>query len=335
MVKVSIVIPFYKNKELLVEMIDSILYQQFDDWELLLIDDGADVETIDRVHKYEESDVRIRIIKRNRLPKGAQTCRNIGMKNASGEYVCFFDSDDILLPYCLGNRVQFMDENKDLDFAVFRAHTYDIKEKTKCQILGAKKTSDDIKYFVNGVLPFAVWTNIYRRKSLEKSGTRWDENILSLQDSDFNIQNIVRKKMKYSYYEGNEPDYLWRINHSGDSITKRIQSIRHNNSNLYFIDKLIKTIHANYGIEYDSNLALRIHDFCLIFAENFDFESVKSLINIGLDNHIEVLNYRRYKVYSKLNKGFFGKILKIAIFPRYTYLRHRIVKKFYAETGNV
>lgn len=336
MAKVSIVIPFYNNKELLMEMVDSILTQSFKDWELLLINDGADTETIETVYHYEKSDDRIKIINRDRLPKGVQTCRNIGLENASGELVCIFDSDDLLLPHCLGNRVKYLDDNQDLDFAVFRAHTYDITNKSRVQILGAKGTSDDIKYFINGALPFAVWTNIYRRQSLLRSHATWDENIMSLQDTDFNIQNIVVNKMKYSYYEGKEPDYLWRINHNKNSITKKIRSKEYNKSHLYFISKIIRVIRANYGNRYDSDIALRIFDFSIKFSENNDLESLRLLQKIGQVNKIDFVDLGRINIYTYLKRifpsGIIDKILRLVIFPKQTYQHHCNVKRFLAET---
>lgn len=339
MAKISIVIPFYNNKELLVEMVDSILTQSFKDWELLLINDGADTETIETVYHYEKSDGRIKIINRDRLPKGAQTCRNIGLENASGELVCFFDSDDLLLPHCLGNRVKYLDDHQDLDFAVFRAQTYDITSKSPVQILGAKGTSDDIKYFINGVLPFAVWTNIYRKQSLLRSHATWDENIMSLQDADFNIQNIVVNKMKYSYYEGKEPDYLWRINHNKNSITKKIKSKEHNKSHLYFISKIISVIRVNYGNRYDSDIALRIFDFSIKFAENNDFKSLKLLQKTGQVNKIDFVDLWRIKIYTYLKRIFpsriIDKFLRLIIFPKQTYQHHHIIMNFLAESKDL
>lgn len=335
MIKISIVIPFYNNPELLKEMIESIINQSYEEWELLLVNDGADKKTLECIEPYKLNDHRIKIIKRNRLPKGAQTCRNIGLEKAKGEYICFFDSDDIVLPNCLQTRISFMEENPNLDFGVFRAKTYDQENNKEVLYLGIRPMSDNIKYFINGFLPFAVWTNIYRTKSLRNSNAFWDENILSLQDADFNIQNILTHKLKYSYGKG-KIDYLWRVNHNKDSITKKIQSKGHNNSHLYFINKLIKTIHKNYNTKYDCDLALRIHDFSLKFVKNDDTEALKSLQQIYKDNNLTYSGYKRIYILGYINKKFRGtkidKILSLIIFPKQTIKRHLIAKKFLAET---
>ena len=88
----SIVIPFFNKKILTGKMIDSIIANKFTSWELLAIDDGSSQETLEYLKKYEVYD-NIQIIHRNIEPKGAQTCRNIGLQKARGEYIVFFDSE--------------------------------------------------------------------------------------------------------------------------------------------------------------------------------------------------------------------------------------------------
>ena len=96
--KLSIVMPFYNPKEMVAEMLDSILANDYYDWELLAIDDGSTPETIGYLKHYEEDD-RIQFVRRTSEPKGAQTCRNMGLHLARGEYIIFFDSDDYVAPY--------------------------------------------------------------------------------------------------------------------------------------------------------------------------------------------------------------------------------------------
>lgn len=333
--KVSIVIPFYNNPEFLEEMIESILTQSYRNWELLLVDDGADKKTLDCAEYYAGKDNRIKILKRHRLPKGAQTCRNLGLENAIGEYICFFDSDDIVLQDCLTNRVRYMDDNPNLDFGVFRAKTYDPLHNTEVQYLGVRSTSDDIKYFINGFLPFTVWTNIYRTESLIHTSASWDENILSFQDSDFNIQNIVVRKLKYNYYEGNV-DYLWRVNCNNNSITKKIYSDSHFESHLYFLEKTIKTIKSNFGSVYDYDLSTRLFSFGLIFSEQYKKSHIKRLTKLGRLYNLKVNFKNTYKLYhygiKHIKSKFIKKMVQICIFPQSSYKRHQIINTFLAET---
>ena len=75
----SIVMPCFNHSELISEMIDSIIANDYNDWELLAIDDGSETNHLAVLNNYEARDARIHVIKRDRLPKGAPTCRNIGL----------------------------------------------------------------------------------------------------------------------------------------------------------------------------------------------------------------------------------------------------------------
>ena len=84
---VSIVMPVFNHCSDVATMVDSIISNDFTDWELLAIDDGSDQKTLDLLHEYAAKDKRLKVILRNRAPKGAQTCRNIGMEKAEGDYI--------------------------------------------------------------------------------------------------------------------------------------------------------------------------------------------------------------------------------------------------------
>ena len=118
-ITLSIVMPVFNHPNELKQMIDSILANSYSDWELLAVDDGSQAETLSVLREYEILDKRIRLIQRTELPKGAQTCRNIGLREARGKYIIFFDSDDYITPDCLETRVQSLSARKDLDFMVF------------------------------------------------------------------------------------------------------------------------------------------------------------------------------------------------------------------------
>ena len=78
-VMLSVIIPSFNHADLTVLMIESIRNNEFTDWELLVVDDGSDDSNFYRLKQFEQFDDRIRIIQRDRLPKGAPTCRNIGL----------------------------------------------------------------------------------------------------------------------------------------------------------------------------------------------------------------------------------------------------------------
>lgn len=263
---VSIVIPVFNNAELVKIMVDSIVAQEYKNWELLLVDDGSNVQTETLLQRYSEADSRIQLISRNRLPKGAQTCRNIGMDAARGKYIVFFDSDDYVAPCCLSQRVAYMEANPRLDFAVFPAKVFRKADRSDARLrYGIKpKCGDDLFLFLIPHLPFVVWNNIYRLDSLRKKDIRWDEKLKSLQDSDFNMESIL-SGLNYEYASiGNTvPDYYYRLDAGSGSISRKIVDNSHFESHLYFYQKTIDSVRVKFGKQYDTVLRNRAIFFFL------------------------------------------------------------------------
>ena len=104
---VSVVLPTYNRADVLSRAIDSVLAQTYDDFELLVIDDGSVDETRERVTSYDDSRIKYLPLERNR---GASTARNIGIDHAQGQYVAFQDSDDEWLPEKLTAQVRVMND---------------------------------------------------------------------------------------------------------------------------------------------------------------------------------------------------------------------------------
>lgn len=92
---------------MLPKAIESVLTQTFEDWELIIVDDGSTDHTKDLVASYIKKDERIKYIYQENAERSA--ARNNGIKNASGDYICFLDSDDYYLPNRLQNIATFID----------------------------------------------------------------------------------------------------------------------------------------------------------------------------------------------------------------------------------
>lgn len=107
---VSIVTPTFNASEFIGETISSIISQEFEYWELLITDDGSTDNTIEIIKSFQEQDPRIKllVLKKN---QGAGAARNNSIKNASGRYIAFCDSDDIWKPNKLQTQLDFMIKN--------------------------------------------------------------------------------------------------------------------------------------------------------------------------------------------------------------------------------
>lgn len=98
--KVSIIIPVYNAEKQLERCIESVLKQDYTDFELLLINDGSSDKSGDICERYATSDARIRVVHKENT--GVSDSRNLGISMAKGEFLQFLDSDDWITPEATG-----------------------------------------------------------------------------------------------------------------------------------------------------------------------------------------------------------------------------------------
>ena len=90
--KFSIIIPCYKVEQYLHQCVDSVLAQTFDDYEVILVDDGSPDGSPAICDEYSKKSNKVKVI--HKLNGGLSDARNVGLKEASGDYIVFLDSDD-------------------------------------------------------------------------------------------------------------------------------------------------------------------------------------------------------------------------------------------------
>lgn len=113
-VKVSVVMPVYNAAKFVRESIESVLAQSFCDYELLLIDDCSTDNSLEILLEYEQKDSRVKVLK-NELNSGVSHTRNVGVKNACGEYIAFLDSDDMWTSDKLQKQFELISEYPQTD----------------------------------------------------------------------------------------------------------------------------------------------------------------------------------------------------------------------------
>lgn len=109
---VSIIVPCYNVEQYLANCIESILYQSYPNWELILVDDGSSDRSGKICDEYTMKDSRIKII--HKKNGGVASARNVGIDTATGEYASFLDGDDFLHPDFLRDMIMLM-QKKNAD----------------------------------------------------------------------------------------------------------------------------------------------------------------------------------------------------------------------------
>ena len=225
-------------------MISCILKQTYTNWELLIIDDCSSDNTQDIIRSFEKEDNRIIFFIRNRLPKGAQTCRNIGLDNAGGEFIVLFDADDLISATCLQNRVELLQKNPHLDYISFPAKSFiddtqlpNFNDRGRKYGVGSVK-NDLLTDLLNANYSSIVWTNIYRTSSIKN--LKWDEKVTVYQDFDFAL-SVVLSGLKHSFSNLHELDYFYRVGQH-NTISSNFISDEKCTSTIYLFSKTLDSL---------------------------------------------------------------------------------------------
>jgi len=121
MPKISVIIPVYNTEKFLREALDSIINQSFKDIEIIAINDGSTDNCLEILNEYAKNDNRLKVYSQEN--QGQAIARNFGLDNSSGDYIYFFDSDDILLPTALEETYNKCKKD-NLDFCFFDADIF-------------------------------------------------------------------------------------------------------------------------------------------------------------------------------------------------------------------
>lgn len=170
MALVSIIVPVYQVEKYLRQCIDSILAQTFQDFELILVDDGSKDRSGQICDEYAKKDDRIYVV--HTLNRGAAAARNTGIQRASGTYIAFVDGDDYLAENMIGRMYEvILDAQCDLVICNFLHAFSDEKgnfspplqsmEISGREVLSHRKTQKNYGVWT------VVWNKLYKRTIFE------------------------------------------------------------------------------------------------------------------------------------------------------------------------
>lgn len=178
--KLSLIIPCYNVAPYVERAVQSVLDQEFSDWELLLVDDGSTDETLSILQSLSEKDCRIRVIAQ--ANRGVSAARNAGLRQARGEYVQFIDADDYISPY---GDVERWNGN-DVVVYGFAMHT---GRKIRRFFPPRKGSSLLVRYLQGSRLHLGGL--LFRRALLENEGICFDEQTYYSEDKEVMIKALL------------------------------------------------------------------------------------------------------------------------------------------------
>lgn len=166
MPKVSIIIPVYNAEKYLKVSVDSAIKQTFQDFELIIVDDGSSDDSLGICTEFARSDARIRVF--SQTNQGVSAARNKGMECANGEYIIFIDADDRMHPEMLEILVKSCEETHT-DIAICGVLTCkendivpgDIDKDARVEVLSSDEA---LRLFLRGeMIGSGVWNKLFRR----------------------------------------------------------------------------------------------------------------------------------------------------------------------------
>jgi len=165
--KFSVIIPVYNGEKFISRAIESVLSQTCEDWELIVINDGSTDNTFDIVNTYSKTDSRIKPINRSENSGRPAVARNLGLREAKGQYVAFLDSDDIYYPEKLSEVIKVFEADESVGLVCHgEKHLVDGKVK-KVDFYGPYEKYEDLLFRGNSLSTSAV---VFRKDCLQKAG---------------------------------------------------------------------------------------------------------------------------------------------------------------------
>lgn len=188
---VSVIVPVYNTEKYLSRCIDSIIRQTYSDLEVLLINDGSSDKSGTICREYADIDNRIKVI--NQSNQGVSKARNRGLEVASGEFVCFVDSDDWIDDTHIEGLVVSIAGNDCICEGYIRGNTQSILEAKRVDLF--KIDGNELAvFFVNGYV-HPCWNKLFKKSIIEDNNIRFPTDISISEDSLFCLKYLSCSRM--------------------------------------------------------------------------------------------------------------------------------------------
>ena len=331
--KYSIIIPAYNCETTIKKCIESVLTQKYDNYELIIVNDGSVDKTLSIITKYQKKYNNITII--NNSNRGVSYSRNIGVKNATGDYITFLDADDYYDTDCLSvidsylkkNRVDFLRYNfKNDGIGGFNNDIYDLAGNNVSKEKLFEHLLTNSKKIPNLVMLLFIKNNIAKK-------IKFNEDLYMMEDVDYYNQliyaskeNLIIDEKKYNYYINPNS-----ATHNVNKIEKNIYGIIDTNQSISERIKqqnvdpsIIKMMNANH-------LRIINNHFLIGYSNNNNIKKI--LTNLNSKKHYkEMLSFSSYKSLNFKDKLFLFLLKKnnytlISLYSLNLIFLKKIIKK--------
>lgn len=230
--KVSVIIPVYKVENYLDACLNSVENQTYENIEIICVNDGSPDNSGEILKKHQQKDNRIKIIEQEN--KGLSAARNAGMELATGRWIYFVDSDDMIAPYAIKSVVDSAKEY-DADMVKFEKINFEDGQEinisdypyqiNKPELYEIKGKENPFEFF--DMKEVYAWEKLYKRSFLTEHNIKFREgviceDVLFAWKCELYARKLVKDKNAYYFYRENRKGSI--MNSDFKNLERRLES---------------------------------------------------------------------------------------------------------------
>ncbi|MFA0657108.1 glycosyltransferase family 2 protein [Vibrio sp. 10N.222.49.C12] len=272
---VSVIVPVYNAASHLNEAVTSILNQTYTNIEVILINDGSTDLSLEICKDFKTADKRIHLIEQ--VNYGVSKARNVGLSKAKGEYVIFFDADDIVAENAIESLISMAFEYNSCDLVIGGYRTFSplLDLPVKCKHYSSN--DELVLAIIEGKTHAALWNKLIKRSAIE--GISFNKDISYMEDKLFMLE-VLQRELVVSYCD--DLVYNYRVD---DTCAPMLSS--RSIESYFFVNDFILD---KYGCKNNSKRIVRNYYrslyFLILNCREYPFES-SFKINYKLIRDIE------------------------------------------------
>lgn len=352
---VSVIVPVYNNEAYLKEGLDSLLAQTMQDIEIICVDDGSTDHSYHILKEYAKNDSRIKVIKQKN--RGAGAARNTGFLAATGEYVYFFDSDDLCDEH-LFEKTLAVAQREDADIVCFNFDRFDAEgNRAVRKGYHAEWLPPTVTVFNYLICPDRIlsvinptpWNKLIRRTFIEENNLKYEE-ITSTNDITFasvcaaKAERIaVHNDVLYHYRVGHENTISSGKAKNLNNIVVAVESVVRQVKELPYYETIKNSLHRFEVDNYVFALSHYITDFQTPEAKAF-YTHVHERFNApeyecytqqecGYKKLFDIFKIIRANDYDTLSQNYRRKlIVSLTTFPARIKGIRQVIDTIYAQS---